>query len=95
MSESLAQTQQLYEQIRKAIFDGTQSVDAINDAISALKVKLINFSFANPRKNQSRDELLLIRSVLELSAEWAIHIKDIDHFERDFSQLETFYFDFK
>lgn len=56
---------------------------------------MLNISYLPTDSQASREELVLARDVLEIGAEWAVLVKNVQAFERYISQLKTYYYDYR
>lgn len=68
-------------------------VKNIEDLLENLKLTLSQVSFQ--QSNLSANSLVHCRDVLEIGAFFSIETQRIDSFERYFSQLKVYYFDYK
>lgn len=71
----------------------TKIVKNIENLLENLKLTLSQVSFQ--QSNLSANSLVHCRDVLEIGAFFSIETQRIDSFERYFSQLKVYYFDYK
>ena len=84
----------VYQQLEKAW--NSQDYKAVQNLLSEMKILLLNLSFLPTRSEEGIDEreLLLARNTLEIGVLWSIATGNIDSFERYFTQLKCYYFDY-
>lgn len=71
----------------------TKNVKSIDNLLEGLKLTLSQISFQ--QAELSANSLIHCRDVLEIGAFFSIETQRIDSFERYFSQLKVYYFDYK
>lgn len=71
----------------------TKDVKKIDNLLESLKLTLSQISFQ--QSDLSANQLIHCRDVLEIGAFFSIETQKIDSFERYFSQLKVYYFDYK
>jgi len=62
--------------------------------LSKLKVGLIQAGLYLPQGEHDFEDLVVTRDILEIGAFWSIRTRDVPAFDRYFSQLQTFYYDY-
>jgi len=70
------------------------NADQCRDLLKKLKIALMKLSLVPSAAAPGEKELLIARDVMEVGAQWAIQVQDIDAFERYMAQLKVYYFDY-
>jgi len=73
----------------------SKNVKNIDQMLESLKLTLSQISFQQHDFNVNPSSLIHCRDILEIGAFFSIETQRIDAFERYFSQLKVYYFDYK
>ncbi|EJU06586.1 hypothetical protein DACRYDRAFT_61370 [Dacryopinax primogenitus] len=84
-----------YERLKAAFGSPHADQKSIGQLLLQLKIALTEARLLIPGSNSSLEDLVITRDVLEMGAFWSVRNKDIPAFDRYFSQLQTFYLDFR
>ncbi|KAJ3005830.1 hypothetical protein NUW54_g4167 [Trametes sanguinea] len=84
---------QLYREIQQVFTSGNLQQTGV--LLTRLKIALTEAGLLVPLGNPDPQDLVIARDILEVGAFWSIRTKDIPSFDRYFSQLQTFYNDFR
>ncbi|KAH7916324.1 SAC3/GANP/Nin1/mts3/eIF-3 p25 family-domain-containing protein [Hygrophoropsis aurantiaca] len=85
----------LYGELKRGFDARPSDLKKCGIALSQLKVGLMEFGLLLPHKDSRMQDLAVVRDILEIGAFWSIRSKDVPSFDRYFSQLQTFYTDFR
>ncbi|WFD33464.1 regulatory particle non-ATPase [Malassezia cuniculi] len=83
-------------QRRKAALEqGSGSIEAVGEQLTALKFMLAERELIYPQGNnpERAEALAAARDILEIGALWSIRARDLESFDRYWSQLRPFYVD--
>ncbi|KAI0650603.1 COP9 signalosome [Trametes meyenii] len=84
---------QLYKEIQQTFMSGNLQQTGV--LLTKLKIALTEAGLLVPLGTPSPQDLVIARDILEVGAFWSIRTKDIPSFDRYFSQLQTFYNDYR
>jgi len=91
-------TLRLFEEFKRLSEQPNPPLEKCRSSMDRLKLAAVKLSFSpldGLDASQQQKQLLLSREILEHGAYLSIQLKDIPSFERFFSQLKTFYNDYK
>jgi len=84
----------LYKQLLSEFAKPSPDLSKCGILLGKLKVSLIQAGLLFPQGEPKVDNLKATRDILEIGAFWSIRTKDVPSFDRYFSQLQTFYYDY-
>ncbi|KIJ70219.1 hypothetical protein HYDPIDRAFT_78074 [Hydnomerulius pinastri MD-312] len=85
----------LYKDLQRAFNARPSDLKKCGTLLAQLKIGLIEKGLLIPTAQSKQQDLLVVREILEIGAFWSIRTKDVPSFDRYFSQLHTFYTDFR
>jgi len=90
---SHAQLGQLFTELKKAFRN--EEEDKCKLLLAQLKIALVQNGLLPPSPNASKTDLGVAREILEVGAFFSIRSRDVPSFDRYYSQLQTFYDDYR
>ncbi|TFK29277.1 proteasome 26S subunit [Coprinopsis marcescibilis] len=91
----MANLKTLYENLQRAFYARPSELKTCVELLAQLKLGLIEAGLLIPQGNVNFGDLVVARDILEIGALVSIRSKDIPSFDRYFSQLQTFYIDYR
>ncbi|EAU84281.1 proteasome 26S subunit [Coprinopsis cinerea okayama7 len=91
----MANLKTLYENLQRAFYSRPSDLKACASLLAQLKIGLIEAGLLIPQGNVNIGDLVVARDILEIGALTSIRSKDIPSFDRYFSQLQSFYTDYR
>lgn len=93
---SVQQVATLVNEFRQLLNQPNPPVAQTNDVLGKLKLSMTKFAFAEQNKTteETKQQLLISREILENAALWSVKQNDIPSFERYIAQLKTYYYDY-
>jgi len=85
----------LYKELQRAFDSKPSDLKKCGTLLSQLKIGLIEAGLLLPQGDPNPQDLTIARDILEIGAFWSIRAKDVPSFDRYFSQLWTFYTDYR
>ncbi|KAH7924037.1 hypothetical protein BV22DRAFT_1105717 [Leucogyrophana mollusca] len=85
----------LYGELKRSFDARPSDLKKCGTILAQLKVGLIEFGLLLPQRDARLQDLVVVRDILEIGAFWSIRSKDVPSFDRYFSQLQTFYTDYR
>ncbi|KAI0796549.1 SAC3/GANP/Nin1/mts3/eIF-3 p25 family-domain-containing protein [Abortiporus biennis] len=85
----------LYQDLIQTFRSQPSDLKKVGVLLAQLKVGLIQAGLLIPQPGVNPQDLVIAREILEIGAFWSIRTKDIPSFDRYFSQLQTFYNDYR
>ncbi|KAF8842226.1 hypothetical protein BDN67DRAFT_965979 [Paxillus ammoniavirescens] len=85
----------LYKELQRAFDTRPTDLKKCGALLAQLKIGLIQTGLLIPSGEASLQDLVVARDILELGAFCSIRAKDVPSFDRYFSQLQTFYTDYR
>ncbi|KAH0840063.1 COP9 signalosome [Lanmaoa asiatica] len=85
----------LYRELQRAFDARPTDLKKCGAVLAQLKIGLIQTGLLIPTSEASLQDLVVARDILEIGAFCSIRAKDVPSFDRYFSQLQTFYTDFR
>ncbi|GBE79775.1 26S proteasome regulatory subunit rpn12 [Sparassis crispa] len=89
------QLAQLYKDLQQSFNARPCDLRKCGILLAQLKIGLVETGLLIPHGDVNLDDLVVARDILEIGAFWSIRSKDIPSFDRYFSQLLTFYNDYR
>ncbi|KAI6105697.1 hypothetical protein F5141DRAFT_144203 [Pisolithus sp. B1] len=89
------QLQTLYRDLQRAFDARPTDLKKCGVLLAQLKINLIETGLLLPNGEASLNDMVIARDILEIGAFWSIRAKDVPSFDRYFSQLHTFYTDYR
>ncbi|KAG6880304.1 hypothetical protein C0992_000081 [Termitomyces sp. T32_za158] len=89
------QLKALYADLQRSFLSNPSDLKRSGVLLNQLKLGLIQAGLLLPIGEQNLDDLAVAREILEIGAFWSIRTQDVPSFDRYFSQLQTFYTDYK
>lgn len=86
----------LVNEFKKLLNQPNPPVSQANDILAKLKLAMTKFAFTDQNRSpeETKQQLLISREILENAALWSVKQKDIPSFERYIAQLKTYYYDY-
>ncbi|KAF9222097.1 hypothetical protein BS17DRAFT_756993 [Gyrodon lividus] len=85
----------IYKELQRAFAARPTDLKKCGTLLAQLKIGLIETGILIPNGETSLQDMVVARDILELGAFWSIRAKDVPSFDRYFSQLQTFYTDYR
>jgi 26S proteasome regulatory subunit N12 len=85
----------LHNDLQRAFNSRPSDLKKSASLLAQLKIGLIQSGLLLPQGDLPLGDLVFARDILELGAFWSIRSRDIPSFDRYFSQLLTFYTDYR
>ncbi|KAH7887867.1 SAC3/GANP/Nin1/mts3/eIF-3 p25 family-domain-containing protein [Phlebopus sp. FC_14] len=85
----------LYKELQRAFDARPTDLKKCGALLSQLKIGLIETGLLLPNGEASQQDMVIARDILEIGAFCSIRTKDVPSFDRYFSQLHTYYTDFR
>ncbi|KAK0482121.1 SAC3/GANP/Nin1/mts3/eIF-3 p25 family-domain-containing protein [Armillaria luteobubalina] len=85
----------LYEDLQRSFNSIPSDTKRCGTLLSQLKIGLIEAGLLIPQGEPIQRDLVIARDILEIGAIWSIRSRDEPSFDRYFSQLQTFYNDYR
>ncbi|KAG2158800.1 SAC3/GANP/Nin1/mts3/eIF-3 p25 family-domain-containing protein [Suillus bovinus] len=85
----------LYNELQRAFDARPSDLKKCGTLLAQLKVGLIEAGLLIPQGETNLHDLVVARDILEIGVFWSIRVKDVPSFDRYFSQLHTFYTDYR
>lgn len=111
LTPSMSQLASLYTELKRAFEKKPSDLPKCGKLLNQLKLGLIQSGLLLPSGTRNLDDLVVAREhlysilmiiipiypgdILEIGAFWSIRSKDVPSFDRYFSQLQTFYTDYR
>ncbi|KAL4075975.1 COP9 signalosome [Scleroderma yunnanense] len=92
---SSRQLHSLYKELQRAFDARPTDLKKCGALLAQLKIGLIETGLLLPSGEASFNDMVIARDILEIGAFWSIRAKDVPSFDRYFSQLHTFYTDYR
>ncbi|KIM68657.1 hypothetical protein SCLCIDRAFT_13454 [Scleroderma citrinum Foug A] len=92
---SSRQLQSLYKDLIRTFDARPTDLKKCGVLLAQLKIGLIETGLLLPNGEASLNDMIIARDILEIGAFWSIRTKDVPSFDRYFSQLHTFYTDYR
>lgn len=89
------QLQTLYKDLQRAFDARPTDLKKCGVLLAQLKISLVETGLLLPNGDASLNDMVIARDILEIGAFWSIRAKDVPAFDRYFSQLHTFYTDYR
>ncbi|TDL29696.1 hypothetical protein BD410DRAFT_817723 [Rickenella mellea] len=89
-----AQLTALHNELKRA-FDSPAGEQKCAPLLAQLKVRLAEAGLLLPDRNAKLEDLVFTREILEIGAFWSIRTRNVPSFDRYFSQLQTYYTDYR
>ncbi|KAG6832944.1 hypothetical protein H0H92_004828 [Tricholoma furcatifolium] len=89
------QLKSLYADLQRSFLSTPSDLKRCGVLLNQLKRGLIQAGLLLPVGDLNIDDLTVSRDILEIGAFWSIRTQDIPSFDRYFSQLQTFYTDYR
>ncbi|KAH6915229.1 proteasome 26S subunit [Coprinopsis sp. MPI-PUGE-AT-0042] len=91
----MANLKTLYESLQRAFYASPSDLATCTSLLGQLKIGLIEAGLLIPQGDVNIGDLVVARDILEIGALTSIRSQDIPSFDRYFSQLQTFYTDYR
>ncbi|KAF9247170.1 SAC3/GANP/Nin1/mts3/eIF-3 p25 family-domain-containing protein [Melanogaster broomeanus] len=85
----------LYKELQRAFDARPTDLKKCGSLLAQLKIGLIETGLLIPNGEAGLQDMVVARDILEIGAFWSIRAKDVPSFDRYFSQLQTFYTDYR
>ncbi|KAJ3803048.1 proteasome 26S subunit [Lentinula aff. detonsa] len=89
------QLKSLYNDLKRSFEAKPFDLKKCGSLLAKLKIGLIETGLLIPQGEHNIDDLVVARDILEIGAIWSIRTRDVPSFDRYFSQLQTFYTDYR
>ncbi|KIM91069.1 hypothetical protein PILCRDRAFT_59063 [Piloderma croceum F 1598] len=85
----------LYNDLQRAFDARPSNLQRCGSLLAQLKIGLIEAGLLIPTGEPKLGDLVVARDILEIGAFWSIRTKDVPSFDRYFSQLQSYYTDYR